>query len=348
MLLAAALVAGWLLFRELLTLLVLLLMVVILAIPLSAVATRLERVGIPRQLGALLGLIGGLAVVGAIIALIVPSFTHELNRLVDALPGIVDRVRGEIRDLTGAEPGEVGRRFQDFVRGYTEHPLRLAGPVSSVGLGVAGAVGGLVLILITAVFVAARPEPLIKGCLRLFPPPRRPRALGVMRRLRDAYVGWMRGLAVASLLIGVFVYVGLRIVGLEFALFFAVLSALLEVIPYFGALISGAPAVVLAFTHSPGKALAVLAVYVIAHQLDGNVIAPVVMARAAKLHPAVVAVGVVVVERLFGFLGLIVAVPIISTVLILVEELWIRPAERRSAPVPVAVRGQPARPRETR
>jgi len=148
--------------------------------------------------------------------------------------------------------------------------------------------------------------------------------------IRAAWLGWFRGLAVATLLIGVLVYIGLRIVGLEFPVFFAVLSAMLEVVPFFGALVSGFPAVMLGLTHSPGKALAVLAVFVVAHQVDGNVISPLVMARAVRLHPAVVAIGVVAVGELFGVLGLIIAVPILSAVTIAIKHLWVLPSEARA------------------
>lgn len=75
--------------------------------------------------------------------------------------------------------------------------------------------------------------------------------------------------------------------------------------------------------------------YVAIHQLEANVIEPVVMARAVKLHPAVVAVGVVAVESLLGFVGLFVAVPILATFKILVEELWINPNETSRATLAV-------------
>ena len=65
----------------------------------------------------------------------------------------------------------------------------------------------------------------------------------------------------------------------------------------------------------------------LAHQIEGNVIQPLVVARAVKMHPAAVAVGVVAVDRLFGVVGLIVSVPILVTVKILIEELWIKPME---------------------
>src|SRR5207248_4478976 len=62
-------------------------------------------------------------------------------------------------------------------------------------------------------------------------------------------------------------------------------------------------------------------------QLEGNIIQPLVVARTVKMHPAVIAVGVVAVDQLFGFIGLIVAVPILVTVQILLQELWVRPVE---------------------
>jgi predicted PurR-regulated permease PerM len=136
------------------------------------------------------------------------------------------------------------------------------------------------------------------------------------------------------LVLGGLTYVGLVLVGLPFAAFFAVFTAVAMIIPYFGAIVSSIPPILFALTMSPGKAIVVAAIYVVAHQVEGNVLQPLVVARTVKLHPAVVAVGVVAVDRLFGFVGLIVAVPILATIKILLEELWIKPIERRSRRVP--------------
>jgi predicted PurR-regulated permease PerM len=71
-------------------------------------------------------------------------------------------------------------------------------------------------------------------------------------------------------------------------------------------------------------------IYIVAHPLEGSVIQPLVVARTTELHPAAVAGGVVAVDRLFGFVGLVVAVPILATVKILIEELWIYSMELRA------------------
>lgn len=337
--LAAFLVVAGLLFEQLATLLLLVVMTILIAIPIAGVATWLERWRVPRSLGALIGLLGGLAIIAGIIALLVPAFVDEVNHFVNSLPGIVDDLLARVQSLTGANPHEVGNRAAKIARDYTDHPIKLLGPIASFGLGVVGVLGALIVMLITALYMAMNPAPLVNGTLRLFPPARRAWALNVMQRIRAAWIGWMRGLAVAMVLIGIFVYIGLQIVGLEFAVFFAVLSALFEVVPYFGALASGAPAVLLALTHSPGKALAVLLVFVLAHQVDGNIISPQVMARAVRLHPAIVAIGVVIVGKLFGVLGLIIAVPLMAAFVILVEEIWVKPNEHAGGvlvPAPAA------------
>lgn len=336
-LLAAALLVLGLLFRQLVTLLLALLITVIIAIPLAACAERLERRGIPRPLGVLVGLLGGLAVIGVIIALLIPPFVDETNQFVDDVPGIVDELDEDVRDLTGAEPGELGDRVQEFAEKYTDDPTRLIGPITSIGLSVAGVLGALVLILITAYYMAVRPGPLIDGLLSLAPPTRREHAREILARLRGAWIGWMQGVLVDMLVTGTLLYIGLSIIGLDFAVFFAVLTALLVVVPYFGAIAGAIPPTLFALTDTPGKALLVLGVYVLVQQIESNMIIPLVMSRTVRLHPAVIAIGVVVVGQLFGFVGLIVAVPILSMIVIAVEELWVKPVEEaaraRGSPV---------------
>ena len=325
--LAAVLLVLGLLFRQLATLLLAVLMTIIIAIPLSAGATRLQRHGVPRAVGALLTLLAGLAVVAGILALIIPTFIDQTNEFVDDVPGIVHDLEATIGDITGTRPSEVGNDIQDFLRGYTDDPERLIGPITAIGLGLAGVLAALVVILITAYYMAVRPEPLVNGALRLVPPDRRRHARAVMDRLRTAWIGWMQGVAFDMFISGTLLYIGLSIIGVDFAILFAVLTALLVVVPYFGAFIGGIPPVLFALTDSPGKALAVLAVYILVQQIEGNIIIPVVMSRTTRLHPALIAIGVVVVGQLFGVVGLFVAVPIISAAVILTEEIYVREIE---------------------
>jgi predicted PurR-regulated permease PerM len=326
-LLAAGLLLFGLLFRQLVTLLLAVLFTVIIAIPLAAAASRLERRGIPRPLGALMALAGAVATLALIIALLIPPFIDQTNDFVDDVPGIVNDLEGYYADVTGQDAGEVGDRVEEAVENWTDDPERLIGPITAIGLNVAGILAALLLIMITAYYMAVRPEPLVSGLVSLAPPSRREHVRHVLDRLRGAWIGWMQGVGVDMLVTGVLVFIALTLIGLEFAIFFAVLSALLVVVPYFGAIAGAIPPTLLALTHSPGKALLVLIAYVVVQQVEGNVIVPLVMSQAVRIHPAVIAIGVVVVGQLFGFVGLFVAVPILSLLVISVEEFWVKTIE---------------------
>ncbi|MGI9019140.1 MAG: AI-2E family transporter [Solirubrobacterales bacterium] len=326
-LLAAALLLFGLLFQQLVTLLIAILVTILLAIPLGACATRLEAYRVPRAIGALVGLLIGVGVFVGLLALIIPSFADQAQEFVDEVPAILGDVEQGVADITGSQPSEVGLEVQQFLRRYTDDPGELIGPLASLGLNVAGVAGAFLLMLITAYYMAVRPDPLTSGVESLFPPERRAWARNVMDRLRASWIGWMEGVVFDMVLTGVLLFAGLSLIGLDFAIFFAVFSAILVLIPYFGAILGAVPPTLFALTDSPEKALITLAIYVLVQQIESNFTIPLVMANRVKLHPALVAIGVVVIGQLFGFLGLFVAVPIVSLVVILVDEAWIKPQE---------------------
>jgi predicted PurR-regulated permease PerM len=326
-LLAFGLVVLGLVFRQLITLVLAVLIVVIIATPLSAFATFLQRFRIPRGFGAPIGLLIGLAAIGGLVYSVVPVFTHEVNQFSKSLPHIVAALGHRLGRLTDTSQSHLGQQIQHFVNGYTQHPQKLLGPLESVGASVAGVVAAIIVVLLTALYTAIKPQPLLNGILRVVPPAKRSEANHILGRLRTAYIGWLRGLIIGMLMLGGLTYAGLRIIGIHFAEFFAVFTAIAMIVPYFGALVSMIPPVLYALTISPGKAIIVAALYIVTHQVESNMIQPLVVARVVELHPAVVAIGVVAVETLFGFVGLIVAVPILVTVKILIEELWIKRLE---------------------
>ena len=338
-LLAFGLLVLSVLFQQLISLLIAILITVLIAIPLSALATRLEAYRVPRPVGALLGLLLGVGIVVGILILVIPPFADETTLFVDEVPAITDSLQKQIGGVIGADPGQVGDSIQSFLQKYTDDPGKLIGPLASIGLNLLGIVGALILILLTATYVAISPEPLLAGALSLLPPDRRLWATGVMDRLRGAWVGWMQGVLIDMAVTGILLYLGLTLIGLDFAIVFAVLSALLVLIPYFGAIAGGIPPVLFALTDSPGKALLALAIYVFVQQIESNLTIPLVMAQRVKLHPAVVAIGVVIVGQLFGFLGLFVAVPILSMIVIGVDEIWVKPMEDERGVKPIAAGG---------
>jgi predicted PurR-regulated permease PerM len=334
--LAFGLVVLGLLFEQLATLLVAILITVLIAIPLSAVATLLERFRIPRAVGALIGLLIGFGVLAGILVLVIPTFVDEVRTFADQAPSIFDSLKAKVADASGNQPSEVGGQIKDFISGYTNDPAKLIGPVATIGTSIVAALAAILVILITAYYMAVRPQPLVDGSLRIFPPEGRERAREVMERIRGAWIGWMQGVVVGMFINGFLLWLGLQLIGLDFAVLFAVFSAVLILIPYFGTPLGAIPPVAYGLSQSPGTALVVLAIYVGVHAIESTVTMPLVMANRVKLQPAVVAIGVIVVGELFGFVGLFVAVPILSLIVILVDELWVKPTERRRRVAPAS------------
>jgi predicted PurR-regulated permease PerM len=344
-LLAFSLLVVVLVFPVVASVLLLVLLITLAAVPMARATDVLQRrLRIPRGVGAPLLLLAGVAVVAGVVALLVPVFTREGRALIDALPSMFEQVRTSLGRAAGGRPGGGGQGLQQWVTGYTSHPQRLLGPAATIGAGAAGIVTTIVAVAITSVYTAARPEPLQEGIVRLVVPERRQQAREIMHRLAQSYLGWLRGLAAGMVVLWIITYIGLQLVQLPFALVFATLTALAMVVPYFGALVSSIPPILLALTISPGKALIVAGLYLLSHLVEGHLVEPLVMARAVRLHPATVAIGVIAAERLFGPIGLIVAVPLLVTAKILIEELWISAIEARAPVAPPPAGGPPRAP----
>jgi len=327
-LLALVLVGVVLIFSDLVYLLLMLLLAAVIAVPLSAAADRLQRRHVPRGISVPLTFVVALVVIGGIIAALVPTFIHEGQHFIDELPSLLTSLNHTFHDIGGGKNNtNIGSSAKDWINGYIDKPQRLLGPATTVASTVGGIVTAVLVVVFTALFSAIFPDSLRAGIVRLAPPRHRPTARLILHRLGTAYLAWLVGLLASMAVLGVVTYVGLTLIGLPFALVFAVLTAMATVVPYYGALLSYIPPLIVGLTISVPKGLLVILISLIAHFIEGNLVSPLIMARAVRLHPALVAAGVVAVERLVGFAGLIVAVPVIVTVKILVEETWIRGIE---------------------
>ena len=337
-LLGAVLVVVGLLVQQLATLLLAIAITIIMSLPLAWCASALRRWRVPQPLGALIGLVAFLGAIAGLIIALVPTIASQVKTLTNKAPQLASSVDTQLAHLLGKRPGHLATQIQHSVSNYVDHPGQYLGGLESIGVTATSIVAGIVIAVMTAYFIAAQPEPLVDATARLFPPTRRAEARRVLTRLRGAMLGWMRGVLIAMALVGLLLYIGLGlIVGLPFALFFAILSGVAEVIPYLGSIATAVPPVAYALTISPTKALIVLAIYIAVHQIEANVIGPVVMARTVHLHPAVTAFGVIAVGAMFGFVGLLIAIPILATVIILVEEVWVKPREPQLVPPGIAV-----------
>ncbi len=134
---------------------------------------------------------------------------------------------------------------------------------------------------------------------------------------------WLRGQAILCFLIFVVSYIGLTVIGVDYALTLALFAGLMEAVPMIGAYLGAIPAVVVALlTGSPLKAAIVAVFFLIMQQLEGNIVVPQVMKKAVGVHPMLVLLAAMIGGTLLGFVGVLIAVPVTAAASVVVGSLY--------------------------
>ncbi|MGH7445610.1 MAG: AI-2E family transporter, partial [Longimicrobiales bacterium] len=186
-----------------------------------------------------------------------------------------------------------------------------------------GAVTGMLLVVFAGMFLAIEPRTYAHGLLRLVPASKRLNALAVLEEIGVTLRRWMAAQAIGMLVIGVAATIGFTIIGLPAALALGLIAGLLEFVPYVGPLLSFVPAIAIGLTISVEKALAVTALYLTIQVLESNLVMPLLIKGVVRLPPALTLLFQATMAALFGFLGLLLAVPILAAGKVVVKELYV-------------------------
>jgi len=143
-----------------------------------------------------------------------------------------------------------------------------------------------------------------------------------LEELNRQLASYVQGVGIVSVLIGILAYIGFLIIGIEYALVLAVFVAVTNVVPIIGPFIGAVPAVLIGAIYSPLMVLKVIIVIVIIQQLDSIVVRPLVLGRKMAISPLAVIMVVLLAGRLWGLLGIILAVPIFTVIKIVATQVY--------------------------
>lgn len=192
-------------------------------------------------------------------------------------------------------------------------------------LGTAGNIlAGVLVILFVALYLAVSPEVYRRGALLLIPPRHHERAREVMGAVGTALLRWMLGQLVSMVTIGILVTAALSLLNVPLALVLGVTAGVLEFVPILGPWLAAVPAALVALTVGPQTAGLVLAVYVAIQQVESYLITPMAERWALSLPPAMAVVAAMAFTLLFGFIGLLFAVPITISLMVIVRMVYVR------------------------
>jgi len=206
---------------------------------------------------------------------------------------------------------------EDIIAALREslNPANVFGTSFSAAATVFGGVFSFVLIIVFSFYFTVA-ETGVDDFLRVIAPRKYQNyLLNLWFRTRHKIGLWMQGQVLLGLIVGVFVYLSLTILGIKHALLLAVLAAILELIPVFGPTISAVPAVLIGFAEGGlAVGLLIIALYVIIQQFENHLIYPLVVTKVVGVPPLLVILGLIIGWNLFGFLGILLSVPVAASI----------------------------------
>ena len=308
--------------------LLVLFLAIILSIYLDAVSGFLQRRGgVPPAIAlaaAVTLTVGGLV---GVVFLIAPAVSAQVQDLIANLPQFLSELDQSINRLF--------RSIPVLRRGVTEGgaPGLLATSVNELfgflrGAAVPYLKGGLELIivmvsvLVMALYLSRSPSTYVEGVVALVPPARRPLARVILYDLKLTLHSWVVGQIIAMVVLAALTTLGLWILGVPYFLAFGIFAGVAAIVPFFGTLFSTLiPALYALGVAGFPKAVAVTLLGIGVHLIEANFVAPLVMQRKVNLPPVITIAGVLLIGKLFGLAGLIIAVPILAFVMVLIRHI---------------------------
>lgn len=336
---------------------------VLFGLAVAAGVDRLARFRIPRGVAAAVVVVGTLSIIGGVLAWSAPVLRHQSRELREKFPHAIDRVdrwlashqdgmlgsllsAGQAVDSTIVEKAAgtpADAPPQATVAGAVRSDSVTSRPVEGSALrrrimgrlggvtrylfpfltSTVAAVGALLYLVFLAVYVGAEPDLYHSGLLQLLPIRTRERAAEVLTAMGIALRKWLVTQLIAMLAIGVVTTIALLILRVPAALPLGILAGIFEFIPTVGPVLSAAPAVVMGFVDSPEKAGLVALTYIGIQFLENHILIPLLMREGVDLPPALTIVTQALMALLFGFIGLVVAVPALAAAVVAVRMLYV-------------------------
>lgn len=341
----------------------------------SSGAALLTRLRVPRGVGAAFVVFGFIAILygvgvwiaptlrdqGALLRERVPEAVDRAEAWLNARPGLAGLILGGQRvtqaRAAGADTAAAIEPKRSAVATDTTNAAAVPTLRQRVSQELSGAsryffpflsstitvAAGLFLILVLSIYIGADPGLYRSGLIHLIPPARRARAEVAIGRVATVLRKWLVTQLVAMVVIGVVSTVALLILRVKAAVALGVIAGLLEFVPTIGPILSSIPGIAMGFLDSPQKALYVALAYLLIQQLEGHLLIPMLMKEGMDLPPALTIITQGVMALLFGFLGLLVAVPMLAAVIALVKVLYVENVIG-DVPAPVATRADGSAP----
>lgn len=287
-----------------------------------------ERFRFPRPLGILAAVVFTALLATGIGWLIVPPVLRQTQALLSVLPAQAQLWVEGLRDLAGRypllaavmPPDEIDRQLQGLVSNAGNY---FAG-VFTFAFNSLHAAINIISVLVMGIYMAIRPEVYREGIVGLAPPVHRELVRDILADLGRSLRAWIGGQILAMFFLGILTWIGLELLDVPFALAFGVFTGVAVMVPFFGTLVSTLlPAVFVLGSGGVVKALLVILLGVVIHLVEANFVHPLIMERRVHIPPVLSILSVLVMAELLGAIGLLVAVPVVATLMVVTRRIYV-------------------------
>ncbi len=293
---------------------------IIIAESLSPLVDRMAK-RIPRSLAVAIPYLVFLAMIGLSTWLIYPTLVSEAQGLDDRGPELIDQFQSWVDNI---DPTGDGR-----IREWATNALQQgSGTLSNIPFTIVSSVAEVVLVIAMSLYWLIAKPSMREFVLSLLPEAYRENADDTLHSIGTTIGGYVRAQLLAGLVIGSLTYVGLTIIGVDYALVLAVVAGLGEIVPIVGPILSAIPAIAVALLTSPSQAIIVAVFYLVLQQIESNVLQPNLVRNQADIPPLLVLFSLFVGGTVGGILGALVAVPLSGAIKVIVVRV-VAPAVRR-------------------
>lgn len=296
---------------------------VVIASSIEPAAHWFARYKIPRLLGVLAIFVLAFALLGLVFYLVIPPLLGEVTDFIFQLPQYLN-TQLEPKSLLSFLP-QLPTGFSDILKDYLisieTSVSNSAGELFRTGAAVFGGALSFILIIVISFYLSVQ-EHGIENFLRIITPQEyEGYVLDLWSRTRRKLGLWLQGQFLLGILVGILVFLGLTILGVKFALLLAILAAIFEIIPVFGPVLAGIPAVGIAFLQKPVLGLSVLILFVIVQQFENHLIYPLVVRKTIGVPPLLVVLAIVIGGTLGGIFGILLSVPIATALMEFIQDI---------------------------
>lgn len=280
-----------------------LMVAIVIAAALDAPVTWLQKKRIPRVVGAFAIFLVAFVAVAALVYVIVPVVLAEFTSFVTQFKDSGGNALGFIK--ASQVVTLIIDRFNELSSAL------LTGSISLLTVGgfLLGGIFLTVAVMVLSFYLTVGQDGVERFILAIVPPMYEDYALDLYFRVRHKIGKWLKGQVILSVIVMITVFIGLWLLDVNYALLLAIIAGIFEIIPFVGPIISGGLAVVLALSNSFTVAIYTLALFIIIQQAESHVLVPTVMRFTAQLNPALVVIALMVGGAVFGFVGVVLAVP---------------------------------------